>query len=76
MSGAEDPELHVFQSWHSEADGLSAQIRSFLMSRSSRKYRVMAKSASKIARTIQILIWRIRIARSLAQGLHAVSSAD
>ena len=35
----------------------------------------MAKSASKIARTIQILIWRIRIVRSLAQGLHAVSSA-
>ena len=35
----------------------------------------MAKSASRIARTIQILMWRIRITRSPALGLHAIPIA-
>ena len=59
-------------SWHSEAEGLSAQRRSSLSSRSSRKYRATAKSASRIARTIQILAWRI-MPRSLATSGNSTS---
>lgn len=54
-------------SWHSEAEGFSAQRRSCLSSRSSRKYRVTAKSASRIASTIQILTWRIKLARRVRE---------
>ena len=62
------PDLRLFQSsWHSEAEGFSAQRRSRLSSRSSRKYRVTAKSASRIARTIQILTWRIKLARQVQE---------
>jgi hypothetical protein len=62
------PGLRLPQSsWHSEAEGFSAQRRSSLSSRSSRKYRVTAKSASRIARTIQILTWRIKLARHVQE---------
>jgi hypothetical protein len=62
------PGLRLPQSsWHSEAEGFSAQRRSRLSSRSSRKYRVTAKSASRIARTIQILTWRIKLARHVRE---------
>ena len=62
------PGLRLPQSsWHSEAEGFSAQRRSSLSSRSSRKYRVTAKSASRIARTIQILTWRIKLARHVRE---------
>ena len=58
---------------HSEAEGFSAQRRSSLSSRSSRKYRVTAKSASRIARTIQILTWRITPARHARESQPANS---
>src|SRR5947208_15456354 len=62
------PGLRLPQSsWHSEAEGFSAQRRSSLSSRSSRKYRVTAKSGSRIARTIQILTWRIKLARHVGE---------
>ena len=62
------PGLRLPQSsWHSEAEGFSAQRRSSLSSRPSRKYRVTAKSASRIARTIQILTWRIKLARHVRE---------
>jgi hypothetical protein len=72
-NGARVPRDSDSHRWHTEALGSSAQIR--CVSRSFCMYRVMTKSASRAARTIQILIWRIRIARSPAQGLHAVSIA-